>query len=54
MAGVHNKNTRSYNMLQVKGKNTKPEMPGRHFLHAQGLLYKQHDKKQNFPTTGFL
>jgi DNA mismatch endonuclease Vsr len=45
MADVHNKKTRSYNMSQIKGKNTKPEMLVRKFLHAQGFRYKLHDKK---------
>ena len=43
--GVHNKKTRSYNMSQIKGKNTKPEMLVRKFLHTRGLRYKLHDKK---------
>ena len=44
MADVHNKETRSYNMSQIKGRNTKPEMLVRRFLHAQGFRYKLHDK----------
>lgn len=44
MADVHDKATRSFNMSQIKGKNTKPEMIVRKFLHAQGLRYKLHDK----------
>ena len=44
MADVHDKATRSYNMSQIKGKNTKPEMLVRRFLHAQGFRYKLHDK----------
>ena len=43
--GVHNKKTRSYNMSQIRAKNTKPEMLVRKFLHAQGFRYKLHDKK---------
>ena len=31
-------------MIQIRGKNTKPEMIVRHFLHANGLRYKLHDK----------
>lgn len=31
-------------MSQIRGKNTKPEMIVRHFLHASGLRYKLHDK----------
>jgi len=44
MADVHTQAQRSYNMSQIKGKNTKPEMLVRRFLHAQGLRYKLHDK----------
>jgi DNA mismatch endonuclease, patch repair protein len=40
MADVHDKATRSFNMSQIKGKNTKPEMLVRRFLHAQGFRYK--------------
>lgn len=45
MADVHNQQTRSYNMSQIKGKNTKPEMLVRKFLFAHGYRYKLHDKK---------
>ncbi len=31
-------------MSAVKGKNTKPEMVVRKYLHAYGLRYKLHDK----------
>ena len=44
MADVHSKETRSYTMSQIKGRNTKPEMLVRKFLHAQGFRYKLHDK----------
>lgn len=44
MTDVHNKETRSYNMSQIKGKDTKPEMLVRKFLHAQGFRYRLHDK----------
>lgn len=44
MADVHNKETRSYNMSRIKGKNTKPEMLVRTFLHAQGFRYRIHAK----------
>ena len=44
MADVHTKQQRSYNMSRIKGKNTKPEMLVRRFLHAQGFRYKLHDK----------
>lgn len=44
MADVHDKATRSFNMSRIKGKNTKPEMLVRKFLHARGFRYKLHDK----------
>ncbi len=44
MADVHDKATRSKNMAAIKGKNTKPEMLVRRFLHANGFRYKLHDK----------
>jgi len=44
MADVHNKATRSYNMSRIKGKDTKPEMLVRKFLHAQGFRYRLHVK----------
>jgi len=44
MADVHSRETRSYNMSQIKGKNTKPEMLVRKFLHTNGFRYKLHDK----------
>ncbi|MEP7197979.1 MAG: DNA mismatch endonuclease Vsr [Saprospiraceae bacterium] len=45
MADVHSKEQRSYNMSRIKGKDTKPEMLVRKFLHANGFRYKLHDKK---------
>jgi len=45
MADVHDKKTRSYNMSQIKGKNTTPEILVRKFLHANGFRYALHDKK---------
>ncbi len=44
MADVHTPKKRSYNMSKIKGKNTKPEMLVRRFLHAEGFRYKLHDK----------
>jgi DNA mismatch endonuclease (patch repair protein) len=44
MADVHDKETRSYNMSRIKGKNTKPEMLVRKFLHAHGFRYRLHVK----------
>ena len=42
MADVHDKATRSYNMSQIRSRNTKPEMLVRKFLHAQGFRYTLH------------
>ena len=44
MADVHDKVTRSYNMSQITGKDTKPEMMVRKFLHANGFRYRLHVK----------
>ncbi len=45
MADVHNKKTRSYNMSQIRAKDTKPEMIVRKFLFANGYRYRLHKKK---------
>ena len=39
---MHDIKTRSYNMSQIKAKNTKPEMLVRKFLHAGGFRYTLH------------
>lgn len=44
MADVHTRAQRSYNMSRIKGKNTKPEMLVRRFLHSQGYRYRLHAK----------
>jgi DNA mismatch endonuclease (patch repair protein) len=44
MADVHDTATRSFNMSRIKGKDTKPEMLVRKFLHAHGYRYRLHDK----------
>jgi DNA mismatch endonuclease (patch repair protein) len=44
MPDVHSKEIRSKNMAAIKGKNTRPEMLVRKFLHANGFRYKLHDK----------
>lgn len=44
MADVHSKEVRSYNMSRIKGKDTKPEMLVRKFLHANGFRYRLHVK----------
>ena len=45
MADVHTKAIRSYNMSQIRGKNTKPEILVRKFLFSKGFRYRIHDKK---------
>lgn len=45
MADVHSKEVRSYNMSQIRSKNTKPEMLVRSYLHKQGYRFRLHDKK---------
>lgn len=42
---VHDKKTRSYNMSQIKGKNTKPEELVRKYLFAHGFRYRKNDKR---------
>ena len=44
MTDVHDRETRSYNMSQIKGKNTKPEMLVRKFLFSKGFRYRLHVK----------
>ncbi len=44
MADVHTKEIRSKNMAAIKGKNTKPELLMRRFLHGNRFRYKLHDK----------
>lgn len=45
MADVHDKATRSYNMSQIRGKDTKPELLVRKLLFRHGFRYRIHDKK---------
>ena len=44
---VHEPAVRSYNMRQIKSKNTTPEMTVRRFLHRHGFRYSLH--KKNLP-----
>lgn len=44
MADVHEPKVRSYNMSRVKGKDTKPEMNVRQYLHQKGFRYNLHGK----------
>lgn len=45
MADVHSKEQRSYNMSRIKGKDTKPEVLVRCYLHRLGFRFRLHDKK---------
>ena len=45
MADKHSSQTRSYNMSQIKSKDTKPEMLVRRFLFSEGFRFRIHDKK---------
>lgn len=45
MTDVHDKKTRSFNMSQIKAKNTKPEILVRQFLFSKGFRFRLHDKK---------
>lgn len=42
---VHDKKTRSYNISQIKSKNTKPEKMVRKYLFAHGFRYRKNDKR---------
>lgn len=44
MADVHTKEVRSYNMSQIRSKNTKPELAVRKYLFAKGFRYRLHSK----------
>lgn len=44
MADVHTKEVRSYNMSQIRSKNTKPELVVRKYLFANGFRYRLHCK----------
>lgn len=41
---VHSKDIRSFNMSKIKGRDTKPEMIVRKYLHSKGLRYTLHPK----------
>lgn len=45
MTDVHDIKTRSFNMSQIKGKDTKPEILIRKFLFSKGFRYRINDKK---------
>jgi len=40
MTDIHSSEIRSYNMSQIKGKNTKPELLVRKFLFSKGFRYR--------------
>jgi len=42
MTDVHEPEIRSYNMSRIRGKDTKPEMLVRRFLHSHGYRYRLH------------
>jgi len=42
---VHTQKQRSYNMSRIKGKDTKPEMWVRRYVHKLGFRYRLHGKK---------
>lgn len=44
MADVHRPEIRSYNMSMIKGKDTKPEIIVRKFLHSKGFRFRLHKK----------
>lgn len=45
MADIFDAASRSYIMSQIKGKNTKPEILVRKYLHALGFRFRLHDRK---------
>lgn len=45
MADVHTPGQRSYNMSQIRGKNTKPEELVRKYLFSQGFRYRKNDPR---------
>lgn len=42
---VHSKHIRSYNMSQIKCKDTKPEIQVRKYLFSKGFRYRKNDKR---------
>jgi len=45
MSDCHNKETRSYNMSQIRSTNTKPEELVRKYLFSRGFRYRKNDKR---------
>jgi DNA mismatch endonuclease, patch repair protein len=51
---VHTKQQRSFNMSQIKGKNTKPEIEFRKYIWSQGIRsYRLHSKIKGKPDLYF-
>ena len=44
MVDVHTKAQRSFNMSRIKGKDTKPELVVRSFVHQSGYRFRLHRK----------
>lgn len=44
MADIHSPEIRSYNMSMIRGKDTKPEIIVRKFLHSKGYRFRLHKK----------
>lgn len=42
---VHSKETRSYNMSNIRSKDTKPEAAVRKFLFSRGYRYRKNDSR---------
>ena len=45
MADIKSKESRSYNMSRITGKNTKPEEIVRKYLFSKGFRYRKNDRK---------
>ena len=45
MSDVHSKETRSYNMSRIRGKDTAPEILVRKFLFSKGLRFLKNDRR---------
>lgn len=45
MADVHTPKQRSFNMAQIKGKNTSPELSVRSIVHRLGFRFRLHVRK---------
>lgn len=45
MADIKSKESRSYNMSRITGKNTKPEEMVRKYLFSKGFRYRKNDRK---------